>query len=305
MPAAAARPELVCLGNLVVDDVVLPDGRTRLAQPGGATLYAALGAALFGARVAILAPVGDDYPAAALGALAARGVDLSRLRPLLRPGLRTWLLYEPGARRIVPRPGCPTHAEASPAPADLEGAFPDARAFHLAPAPLACQAALLPALAGRPGVIVSLDPHDRVTEESLGRWSPALALVDVFFVSAEEVDLDGLAAAPAAALARLGGGRLREVLLKQGARGGLLADLSRGTVCRWAPRAVEVVDPTGAGDAFAGAYLSGRCAGEEPERALERGVVAASFALAGWGPDGLLAATPDAARARRRAWFGG
>ena len=41
-------PDLVVLGNLLVDDVVFPDGRTRMGEAGGATLYASLGAALKG-----------------------------------------------------------------------------------------------------------------------------------------------------------------------------------------------------------------------------------------------------------------
>jgi hypothetical protein len=41
-------PDLVVLGNLLVDDLVFPDERTRMAKLGGATLYAALGASLWG-----------------------------------------------------------------------------------------------------------------------------------------------------------------------------------------------------------------------------------------------------------------
>ena len=41
-------PDLVVLGNLLVDDLVFQDGRTRMGEPGGAVLYAALGAALWG-----------------------------------------------------------------------------------------------------------------------------------------------------------------------------------------------------------------------------------------------------------------
>jgi small GTP-binding protein len=65
-------------------DIVLPDGRTRMGQPGGAMLYATLGAALWGARVAVVAPIGEDYPRDMVAALEARGVDLSGLRPLGR-----------------------------------------------------------------------------------------------------------------------------------------------------------------------------------------------------------------------------
>ena len=295
--------DLVCLGNLVVDDVVFVDGTTRMGEPGGAMLYTALGARLWDTRVAVVAPLGDDYPARTLHALEHRGVDLSGLRPLGRPGLRTWLLYEPLARRIVHRLDSASHVEGSPAPADVAGRFADARAFHLSPAPLVCQRPLIEALAGRPGALLALDPHDPVCEESLARWRETLALLDVFFVSDEELQLDGVARDPGAALARLAGGRLRWVLWKQGPRGGLLYDARTGATTPWAARAPRVEDPTGAGDAFAGGFLSGLLAGDDAAGALERGVVSASFALETWGAAGLLGATPDDARRRRAEWY--
>jgi sugar/nucleoside kinase (ribokinase family) len=300
--------ELVCLGNLVVDDLVLPDGRSRDGQAGGAVLYVALGAALWGARVAVVAPVGDDYPAEALAALVERGVDLTGLRPLGRPGLRTWLQYAPGGRRIVPREGRPGHAAASPAVTDLAcAAARGARAYHLAPQPRACQAALASALAGEPGALLSLDPCDPVTPETLDVWGEILAGVDVFLANEEELRLPGSASAgdgSLRALCAVAGGRLRLALWKRGAQGGLLYDGARGVSTPWSARSTAVVDITGAGDAFAGGFLAGLIAGEPPGAALERGVVSASFALEAWGTAGLRAATLAAARARRQAWFG-
>ena len=296
--------DLVCLGNLVVDDVVFLDGTTRMGEPGGAMLYAALGAVLWETGVAVVAPLGDDYPARALHALEHRGVDLTGLRPLGRPGLRAWLLYEATVRRIVHRLGSANHVEASPAPGDVAGRFADARAFHLSPAPLVCQRPLLEALAPRAGALLSLDPHDPVREDNLERWREVLALLDVFFVSEEELQLAGVAGDPLGALVRLEGGRLRYALLKRGAAGGLLYDARTQETCSWEARATQVVDPTGAGDAFAGGFLSGLLAGEDAAGALERGVVSASFAIGTWGAAGLIAATPADARQRRVEWFG-
>jgi sugar/nucleoside kinase (ribokinase family) len=296
--------DLVCLGNLVVDDVVFLDGTTRMGEPGGAMLYAALGATLWETGVAVVAPLGDDYPARALHALEHRGVDLTGLRALERPGLRVWLLYETAARRIVPRLGAANHVEASPAPGDVADRFTDARAFHLSPAPLACQQPLLEGLAPRAGALLSLDPHDPVREDNLERWREALALLDIFFVSEEELQLDGVAADPRGALARLAGGRLRYTLLKRGAAGGLLYDARTQETRSWEARATQVVDPTGAGDAFAGGVLAGLLAGEDVAGALERGVVSASFALETWGAAGLIAAMPVDARQRRAEWYG-
>ena len=296
--------DLVCLGNLVVDDVVYADGRTRMGEAGGAMLYTALGAALWGVRVAVVAPLGDDYPRATLAALAGRGVDVSALRPLGRTGLRSWLLYEPSGRLIVHRLDSVGHVTGSPLPDDVAGRFADARAYHVSPTPLVCQRPLLETLSARRGALLSLDPHDPLRDESLDEWRAALALADVFFVSSEELRLEGEARRPGASLGRLAGGRLKLVLLKRGAAGGLLYDTATDETRAWEPRAATVVDPTGAGDAFAGGFLAGRLDGEDVAGALERAVVSASFAIETWGAAGLLAATPDAARRRRAEWFG-
>ena len=295
-------PDLVVLGNLIVDDVVFADGRTRMGQPGGAILYASLGAALWGARVAIVAPVGDDYPRVTLQALESRGVDLSGLRPLGRQGLRTWLLYEPAARRVVHQLGSPTHGEASPRPEDIRGPLAGARAFHIAPIPVECQERLIEPLAGHAGTLLSLDPHDPLREGTLARWRPLLPRLDLLFVSEEEISLPGLDADPAEALASLTGGRLAAIALKRGARGGLYFDATSRRAVAWPARVKTLADPTGAGDAFAGGVLAGRLDGLGLGDSLARGVVSASFALDDWGSAGLLAATVAEARRRFEAW---
>ena len=61
-----APPTLVLLGNLLVDDIVLADGRTLLGESGGALLHAALAASLWDARVGLVSVVGSDYPAIGL-----------------------------------------------------------------------------------------------------------------------------------------------------------------------------------------------------------------------------------------------
>jgi sugar/nucleoside kinase (ribokinase family) len=291
--------DLVVLGNLLVDDVVFPDGRTRIAQPGGACLYLALGAAVWGLRVGVVSVAGDEYPLSALDSLRARGVDLAGVRPLGREGLRTWLLYEGARRRVVHRLEGPTHADVSPEPADVPQAFRAARAFHLAPMPLETQARLVAALSTWPGAQLSLDPYALVTPSTLASVAPVLAGVDALFLSEDELELgEGDRRDVLPSLTR---GRLKRVAFKRGAKGGVLLD--GGGLRDWAPRASNVVDPTGAGDAFAAGVWAGWLRGETSERALARGVVTASFAIEGWGPDGLLAATPQAAEGRLREWF--
>ena len=296
-------PELVIAGNLLLDDIVLPDGRTRMAEPGGAALHAALAAALWGVRVGCVSVVGADYPAAALDALRARGVDLDGVRTSERPSLRTWLLYEGGLRRVVHRLAGTPHADVCPVPADLPGAWRTTRALHLAPMPLACQAPWLAALGAQPNLLLSLDPYELLTAESLDAWRPVIAAVDLFAASEDDLRLPGADADPEPAMTALASGRLRWLACKRGAAGGLLRDVHAGRTHAWGARATRVVDPTGAGDAFAAGVLAALVRGMDAEAALARGVVSASFAIEDWGVAGLLAATRDEAGRRLAAWY--
>ena len=295
--------DLVLAGNFLVDDVVHADGRTRMGEAGGAMLYASLGAALWGARVGVVSVVGSDYPGEVLAALAARGVDLGGLRRLDRPGLRTWLLYERETRRVLNQLGGPTHEEVSPDPEHLPEAYESARAFHLSPMPLARQRAWVEHLGSRRGTTLSLDPHESVREDNLAPWLETLKNVDVFFTAEDELRLDGASRDPRAALRRLASGRLDLVAFKRGACGGLLLHSSGERFLEWSPSAVAVVDPTGAGDAFAGGFLAGLIAGVGLERALQQGAVSAGFAIEEWGARCLLQATREQAERRRREWF--
>jgi sugar/nucleoside kinase (ribokinase family) len=297
-----AAPELVIAGNLLVDDIVLADGRTLMGEPGGALLHAALAARLWGIRVGLLSVVGADYPASALTALEDRGVDLAGIRRLAGRGGRAWILYEPMTRRVVHHLDAPPHEALSPTLADLPHGWAEARGFHLAPMPLPRQTELAVALADvtRHPIRVSLDPYALVEAPRLEEWSQVLPHVDAFFPSRDELRLAGDSVA---ILQSLAGPRLRLLALKAGAEGGRLIETATGREHPWRARALRAVDPTGAGDAFVGGFLAGWLTDDDLVGALEQGIVSASFAVEDWGGRGLLAATPADARARRAEWF--
>jgi 2-dehydro-3-deoxygluconokinase len=129
-----------------------------------------------------------------------------------------------------------------------------------------------------------------------------LADVDTFLPSDDELLLPDAARDPETALASLCAGRLRFVAWKRGAAGGTLYDARAKRVHPWPARAGVVQDTTGAGDAFMAGFVSAMLERDDPERALVRGQVAASFAIEAWGADGLLAATPAAVQARLATW---
>jgi hypothetical protein len=231
-------------------------------------------------------------------------------------------------RRVVHRLGCPSHEDVSPGPDQVPVAWQPAPAFHLAPMPFAIQARLVERLrqwggpgitnehrgAGGPGMTnehrgaggphISIDPHEPITEASLPRWRDVLAHADAFFPSEDELRLDDAQTDPHASLRRLAAGRLRFVFYKRGLKGGILYDAREDRFHDWAARTHGVVDPTGAGDAFAAGFLGAHLGGLSVAEGLQRGVVGASFAIQAWGPGGLLDATRADAEARLDAWFG-
>jgi len=290
----------VFLGNLLVDDIVFPDGSTRMGQPGGAIMYGALGAALWGTRVGCVSLAGTDYPATILDALARRRIDLAGVHRLGGPGVRTWLLYEGHVRRLIHRLGCPTHEQVSPGPEHIPRAWHTAPAFHLAPMPLSAQRRVVASLATSAHRFVSIDPHLPITDETLDGWRQVLADADAFFPSDEELLLEGTHVDPERALRRLATGRLRFIVFKQAERGGILYDARKDRFHRWPGRASKVIDPTGAGDAFAAGFISAHLEGLAVDACLDRGVVSASFAIEGLGASALLEATRTDADARIR-----
>jgi len=300
MDAESVTPSIVLLGNLLVDDVVFDDGTTRMAQAGGALLYGALGATLWDARPGLVSVLGDDYPAAVLDTLRQRSLDLGGVHRLGRPGVRTWVLYEGRARRLIHRLGCPTHEEVSPWPELIPSDWRDAPAFHLAPMPFDVQRALLESIREQSGAFVSIDPHMPVTEETLDTWREVLAHADAFFPGEDELLLDRAQTNPYEVLPRLVGGRLRFVAFKRGANGGTLYDARFDDFYTWEARSDAVVDQTGAGDAFGLGFVLAHLEGLRPSLCLQRAVVTASFAIAGWGPEVLLTATRRDAEARLR-----
>src|SRR5262249_29973947 len=135
---------------------------------------------------------------------------------------------------------------------------------------------------------------------TLPRFRPLLERVDALFLGEDELELPRLQESPESALRRLRGGRLRYVAWKRGAAGGLLYDAHADQLIPWGGYAGKGLDPTRCGDSCAAAFVPAILDGEEAQAAIQRGLAAASFTLAGWGASALLEASPAAAQARLR-----
>ena len=87
--------------SLVIDDIVLPDGRTCMGLLGGGGPQAAFGMKLWATGgVGICAGVGSDFPPSAQGWLEAMEIDTAGVRyHPHNPTLRAWQILEDGDQR--------------------------------------------------------------------------------------------------------------------------------------------------------------------------------------------------------------
>lgn len=278
-----------------IDDLVFPDGSTLWRVPGGNSVYAALGMALWGERPGLLSVQGPEYPIEALGGR----VDTSAVRQH-HVNLRNWGLYEEdGSRQFVFRRATQNWLEFCPAVDDLPAETVDC--CHLAPLPWHRQASFVPALRDRGARLVSVDPDDRhIAELSRTDLAALLRQIDAFLPSRQDATALFPNASPAEAMRRLRalGPDTPYIALKLGAEGVLVHPAGAATMLLVPPVAGRVADATGAGDAFCGGFLGGLARDGNAATAALMGSVSASFAVEAVGPGALALASVQVAAAR-------
>src|SRR5262245_9984445 len=93
--SANVTPEYVTFSNLIIDDIVLSDGRSFMNTLGGAGTHALIGMRPWSERLGMLASIGADFDLQHRVLLEALGVDLRGL--IEREGYQTaraWQLFE-------------------------------------------------------------------------------------------------------------------------------------------------------------------------------------------------------------------
>lgn len=293
-------PRLVCLGNFTIDDVVLPDLSERPGCTGGDALYATLAARPWQPATELVAPIGADFPASIATAIAGQGLSNAGFARRDLPTLHNRVEYfVDGSRKWTLFAEDSAFNSLSPSPTDIPAEFRPADAFLILAMTLAAQQRLVADLTAAPGALVALDPQEDYIAGNEAAILRMIAAVDIFLPSAEEVlrllgTRDWLAAARQ--FASLGP---RLVVIKLGAEGCLVHERDTGRTTHVPAYAVEtVVDTTGAGDSFCGAFMAAYLQEPDPVRAARAGAVAASVTVQGYGVDPLFAA--DSAEIRRR-----
>ena len=283
-------------GNMTIDDLVFADGTTKWCVPGGNSIYAALGMAIWGVRPSIVARYGNDYPVNAIG---ANRVDLSVAR---KAGLtlRNWGLYEEdGSRHFIFRRATRDWFEFCPKVSDLDdGPYPHC---HLGPLPWHLQSDFVAFLRQHGAKLISIDVDDRrIAEVDHRALTAMLGQIDFFLPSRQDVAAlyPGISDVHALRCLRDLDSRTKVIGIKRGADGVIVHSAGDSDFVSLPAVASDVVDATGAGDSFCGGFLVGYAETGNAIEAALWGSVSASFAVAGLGVSRLAEAETSEAHSR-------
>lgn len=280
--------EIAVAGTVHVDDVTTPAGHRPL-QLGGSAVYFALAARRL-ATVHLNGIVGRDHAAAFIDLLGAADIDhegliVSDVPTFLwhaRHDFDRWLAVDTFSNE-----GCdPLWRPRLPA------ASARAKVLFVASMRPDHQREVLAQSTAR---LIGADSMTDYTGPERDAVRNVVRSSDVLFLDRNE--LASLTGAPITtwrqeAIAMCGVGRLRAVVVKGGPEGASLVT-GDGVISRPAARVDAVVDPTGAGDALAGGFLSACAAAERDDvdffvAALEVGLQCAARAISHFGTAALI-----------------
>ncbi len=297
------RPRVIVVGNLTIDDVVLPDGTTQMANVGGNSLYTALGVRLWQPNVGVVTRRGEDFPHDLPAMLNALGIATEGVVAITGPTVRNWVVYETnGQRHWIYRTPRERSREVAVQDQDIPVAWLEVEpppVVHVTAMPLDAAEAIIDKIRRvSPHALITLDTHEDYVIDYRNRLRALAGRVDAFLPSRSELnDLVGYDD-PRSALADLSSLPTPVIVIKMGAEGVLVWNKAKGTVHEVGTVSGQVVDETGAGDAFCGGFAAGLSLGYGPKEAAQRGTISASYAIAGFSSMYLAQVDPAEAQAR-------
>ncbi len=267
--------DIVVCGNPTLDELV-QDGRIRIS-PGGSALFASCAAAYLGSKAGIIGNIGEDYPSRVLRRLRNRHIDVRFLRRSDGPSSRFQITRFNGSRQLrVLEPGGKITVSGSPG---------RLRGVHLGPVFNEISSSLVTVLrrkceflsADLQGFIrtVSSSGAVRTVPRNLGRL---IGQCDMVQASAEEARTQTRSRNPRVILNRFLTMRTQYAIVTLGEKGSWLGSQRDGIffVPPFSDRSIR--DSTGAGDVFAGSWLSTYLKTKDPVWASAVGSAFASLA---------------------------
>jgi len=278
---------LLVTGSIGIDTVKTPGG-IRENCLGGAAIYFSMAASFF-SPVRFVGVIGSDCPFDLAEIFAGRNVDLTGLE--LRPQSKTFRWTGSYHENMDDRTTeCVELNVLAEAPPKVPEAFKDSEFVFLANTAPALQHELLGQV--EKPVFVAVDTMNLWIQEYPDDLISLLTKIDCLIINEDEArmlaDQHNLIKA-AQKILDMGPS---VVIVKKGESGSIMCSADGDIFILPAFPAAEVIDPTGAGDSFAGGFMgylaqTGRTDFETLKTAVAYGTVIASFTIADFSLDGL------------------
>ena len=275
---------LLTIGTVAFDTIETPFG-TAEKIIGGSASYISTSASYFVKFSNIVAVVGDDFPATALGKLRDRNIDLQGLQ--IKEGEKSFFWAGKYHIDMNTRDTLDTQLNVL---ADFDPVIPESyqncQFLMLGNLSPAVQLKVIERLKKRPKLVV-LDTMNFWMDSAMDELELVLQKIDVLSINDEEArQLSGEYSLTKAARKILAMGP-RYLIIKKGEHGALLFNEEEAFFAPALPLE-DVFDPTGAGDTFAGGFIGYLAKTEDisfanMKRAVIYGSAMASFCVEKFG----------------------
>lgn len=277
---------LIIVGTVAFDAIETPFGKTDKIV-GGAATYIALASSYFNKKSGLVSVIGDDFPQEMLDKLKSRGVSLDGLQ--IKKGEKSFFWAGKYHFDMNTRDTLDTQlnvlATFSP---QVPDSYQDADFLMLGNLDPKIQLSVIKQLKKRPKLI-ALDTMNFWMEIAMEPLKEVLKEIDVLTINDEEArQLSGEFSIVKAAHKILKMGP-KYLIIKRGEYGAVLFDKDRMFFAPALPLE-EVMDPTGAGDTFAGGFIgyiahTKDISFENMKRAIIIGSALASFTVEKFGTE--------------------
>lgn len=280
---------LLIVGTVAFDAIETPFGKTDKIV-GGAATYISLAASYFNKNNKLISVIGDDYDMGMLEKMKAKGIDLSGLQ--IKKGEKSFFWAGKYHYDLNSRDTLDTQlnvlANFDP---EVPESYKDCEFLMLGNLDPKVQMRVIEQLPKRPKLVV-LDTMNFWMDIALDALKEVMKKVDVITINDEEArQLSGEYSLVKAARKILTMGP-KYVVIKKGEHGALLFDKDHMFFAPALPLE-EVMDPTGAGDTFAGGFIgfiahTKDISFENMKRAIIIGSSLASFTVEKFGTERIM-----------------
>ena len=297
------KNKLLVLGTMAYDALETPFDKVDKVL-GGCATYIALAASQLNTKIGVVSIVGDDFESQHLDLLRDRGIDLSGVDII--EGEKTFFWSGRYHNDMNTRTTLATELNVlKQFDPKVPDAWKDSEIVLLGNLNPHNQAAVLDQLTATPKLIV-MDTMNYWMDNFREPLDALIPRVDVLCINDEEARQLTAQSSLVKAAKHIQQQGPKFVIIKKGEHGALLFHKDQ-VFCAPALPLEEIYDPTGAGDSFVGgfaAYLAqqGDVSFEAMKSAVVYASAMASFTVEKFGPENLIALTPERIQGRLAAF---